>query len=156
MRSFLEHLFGVLGGDIASLRQEIANTTKELKRELAELEQSVDTVERSRNVQVEELNHHRQELLTLQESNCELQYRLEDLEKRSRHSNTHIRRVSMQTTPGSLEDFVIRLFRHMTPALTDQEITLDCMHRVGQPSWAPSKHRAYSRVFITTNKENKY
>ncbi|KAJ1206706.1 hypothetical protein NDU88_002107 [Pleurodeles waltl] len=39
----LEHLFAGLRGDIAILRQEIATTSKELKREVAELEQRMDT-----------------------------------------------------------------------------------------------------------------
>ncbi|KAJ1205517.1 hypothetical protein NDU88_000951 [Pleurodeles waltl] len=43
-KSYLEHLFGGLRGDIAILKQEIATTSKDLKREVAELEQRMDTV----------------------------------------------------------------------------------------------------------------
>ncbi|KAJ1170761.1 hypothetical protein NDU88_002633 [Pleurodeles waltl] len=45
----------------------------------------------------------------------------------------------MKATPGPLEDFVIRLFRHFALALKDQEIILDRMHRVGQPFQAPGQ-----------------
>ncbi|KAJ1200899.1 hypothetical protein NDU88_004720 [Pleurodeles waltl] len=62
--------------------QEITTATKELHREVAELKRSVDTVEHCHDAQAEELDHQRQELLTLQESNRELQYCLEDLENR--------------------------------------------------------------------------
>ncbi|KAJ1084238.1 hypothetical protein NDU88_004390 [Pleurodeles waltl] len=50
-------------------RQEIATTAKELKREVVELEQRVDTVERNHDAQAEELDHHRQDLLTFQDGN---------------------------------------------------------------------------------------
>ncbi|KAJ1141839.1 hypothetical protein NDU88_008167 [Pleurodeles waltl] len=92
---FLEHFFRGLRGGIASLRQEIATTTKELKREVAELEQGVDTVEHRHDAQAEELDHHRQELLTLQQSNRELQYLLEDLKNRSWCSSIRIRGIPM-------------------------------------------------------------
>ncbi|KAJ1107631.1 hypothetical protein NDU88_005021 [Pleurodeles waltl] len=94
----------------------------------------------------EELDHHRQELLTLQESNLELQYRLQDLENMSRRSNIRIRGVSMQATPESLEDFVIRLLRHITPAFKDQEIILDLTHKVGQPSRGPGQAQDRQRT----------
>ncbi|KAJ1172684.1 hypothetical protein NDU88_004528 [Pleurodeles waltl] len=139
MKLFLEHLFVGPIEDIASLSQEIATTSKELKREVVDLEQRVDSVERNHDAQAGELDHHRQELLTLQDSHRELQYRLEDLENRSRHSNIRIRGVTAQATSGSLEDFVIQLFWNAAPAIKDQEIILDRTHRVSQPSWAPGQ-----------------
>ncbi|KAJ1117432.1 hypothetical protein NDU88_005632 [Pleurodeles waltl] len=63
-KSLLEHLFGGPREDLASFRQDIANTAKELRREVAELEQRVDMVERTHDTQAEELDHHRQEILT--------------------------------------------------------------------------------------------
>ncbi|KAJ1141602.1 hypothetical protein NDU88_007930 [Pleurodeles waltl] len=138
IKLFLENLFGGLREDLASLRHEIATKAEELKREVVELEQRVDTVERNHDVQVVELDHHRQELLTLQDSNRELQFRLEDLKNRSRHSNICIRGVSAQATPGSLEDFVI-LFQHIAPAIKDQEMIIDLPHRAGHPSRAPGQ-----------------
>ncbi|KAJ1198381.1 hypothetical protein NDU88_002222 [Pleurodeles waltl] len=93
----------------------------------------VDMVERNHDAQVQELDHQRQELLTLHDSNRVLQYRLEDHENRSRCSNICIRGVPAQATPGSLEDFVIRLFWH----IKDQEKILDRTHRAGHPSRAP-------------------
>ncbi|KAJ1214429.1 hypothetical protein NDU88_002048 [Pleurodeles waltl] len=111
-RSFREVLFAVLQEDLATLRQEIATEVKELKSDVAELGKRVD-MERTHDAQEKELDHYRQEILTFQDSNCELQYRLEDLEKRSCCYNIHIRGVPTQAMPGSLEDFVIHLFRHV-------------------------------------------
>ncbi|KAJ1104924.1 hypothetical protein NDU88_002332 [Pleurodeles waltl] len=68
----LEQIFEVLRADLATLRQEIATTAKELKNEVAELGQRVDKVEHTHDAQGEELEYHRQEILILQESNCEL------------------------------------------------------------------------------------
>ncbi|KAJ1080833.1 hypothetical protein NDU88_001022 [Pleurodeles waltl] len=82
-------LFWGLREDLASLRQEIPTTAKELKKEVAELEQRVDTVEGTSDAPAEEFDHHRQEILTLQDTNRELQYRLEDLENRSRLQHTN-------------------------------------------------------------------
>ncbi|KAJ1145671.1 hypothetical protein NDU88_011957 [Pleurodeles waltl] len=96
--------------DLATLRQELATAIKELKGEGVDLGQRVDTVERSWDIQEEELDHHSQEIITLQESNRDLQYRLEDLDNRSRHSNICIMGVPAQVTAGTLEDFEIRLF----------------------------------------------
>ncbi|KAJ1125898.1 hypothetical protein NDU88_004313 [Pleurodeles waltl] len=132
--SFKQQLSGMAclrGTELKACEREIATTTKELKREVAELEQRVGTVERSHGAQAEELDHHRQELLTLQESNHELQYRLEDLKNSLWRSNIRIREVPMQATPGPLEVFVTCLFRHVVPELKDQEIVLDCTHGVG-------------------------
>ncbi|KAJ1194776.1 hypothetical protein NDU88_004062 [Pleurodeles waltl] len=130
----MEQLFGVLREDLATLRQELSTTVKELKGEVAELGQRVDTVERTCDTQEKELDHHRQEIIALQDSNRDLRYRLEDLENRSWQSNILIRGVPEQAIAGSLEDFVIRLFRQLAPALTDQDIILDSTHRTGRPS----------------------
>ncbi|KAJ1190555.1 hypothetical protein NDU88_007293 [Pleurodeles waltl] len=140
-KSFLEHLFVGLQEDLASLRQKITTTAKELKREVAELEQRVDTVECTHDAQAEVLDHHRQEILTLQDTNREPQYRLEDLENRSRHSNIRIRGLPSQATPGSLEDFVICLFCQVAPALKDQEIILDGTHKTDRPSQTPDEEQ---------------
>ncbi|KAJ1138662.1 hypothetical protein NDU88_005043 [Pleurodeles waltl] len=67
--------------DFATLKQEIAADVKELKREVVDLGR-VDTLEQKHDAQKEELDYHRRELLTLQDKNQELQYQLEDLEKR--------------------------------------------------------------------------
>ncbi|KAJ1161056.1 hypothetical protein NDU88_001544 [Pleurodeles waltl] len=97
----------------------------------------MDTVKHSHDAQVEELGHHRQELLSLQESNHKLQYRLADLKNKLRRSSICIRGDLMKATPGPLEDFVTRLCKHVAPALKDQELILDRTHRVGRPSQAP-------------------
>ncbi|KAJ1097930.1 hypothetical protein NDU88_003046 [Pleurodeles waltl] len=130
----MEQLLGVLRDDLSALRQELATTVKELKGEVTELGQRVDTVERTCDRQEEELDHHRQEIIALQDSNRDLQYRLDDLEKRSRRSNVHIGGVPVQAIMGPLEGFVIRLFKHVVPALDDQDIILDHTHRTGRPS----------------------
>ncbi|KAJ1179751.1 hypothetical protein NDU88_004985 [Pleurodeles waltl] len=62
---------------------ELAMTVKELKGELTELGQRVDTIERTCDRQEEDLDLHRQEIIALQDSIRDLQYRLEDLEDRS-------------------------------------------------------------------------
>ncbi|KAJ1172134.1 hypothetical protein NDU88_003984 [Pleurodeles waltl] len=86
-RSFMEHLFGTLRGDFATLKQEIAAEVKEMKREDVELGLRSNTLEQVRDPGEEELDCHRRELLTLQDKNQELQYQIEDLENRSRRSN---------------------------------------------------------------------
>ncbi|KAJ1155016.1 hypothetical protein NDU88_007752 [Pleurodeles waltl] len=68
----------------------------------------------------EELDCHRRELLTLQGKNQELQYQLEDLENSSRCSNIRI----AQAVTGALEGFVVHLFRHVAPALKEQNMCL--------------------------------
>ncbi|KAJ1162604.1 hypothetical protein NDU88_003072 [Pleurodeles waltl] len=83
-KAFMEQPFGVLREDLAALRLELATTVKELKGEVTELGQSVDTVERTCDRQEEELDHHSQEIIALQDGNWDLQYRLKDLENRSR------------------------------------------------------------------------
>ncbi|KAJ1179782.1 hypothetical protein NDU88_005016 [Pleurodeles waltl] len=137
-KAFIEQLLGVLREDHAALRQEPATTVKELKGEVAELGQRVDMVERTCDIQ-EELDHHRQEIIALQDRNRVLQHRLEDLENRSRRSNIGIRGVPAQTIVGPLENFVIRLFRYVAPALDNQDIILDCTHRTGCPSQSPGQ-----------------
>ncbi|KAJ1147695.1 hypothetical protein NDU88_000555 [Pleurodeles waltl] len=168
IRSYLEHLFSGLCGDIAILRQEISATSTGLQREVAGLGQRMDPVERldaqvedldryrqerldaqvedldryrqeRLDAQVEDLDRYRQERLTLQESNRELQYQLDDLENRLWRSNICTRGVPKKTTPGPLEDFVQRLFQHVAPALKDQEIIQDHTHRVGFRSQAPGQ-----------------
>ncbi|KAJ1177477.1 hypothetical protein NDU88_002732 [Pleurodeles waltl] len=113
---------------------EIATEIKELKSDVAEMGQRVDRMQNTHDAQEEELDHYMQEILTLQESNHELQYRLEGLENRSWRSTIRIRRVPTGAMPGSLEDFVIRLFRHVAPALKAQEVILACTHRTGHLS----------------------
>ncbi|KAJ1172964.1 hypothetical protein NDU88_004806 [Pleurodeles waltl] len=131
---FMEQLFGFLQEDLAALRQELATTVKELKGEGTGLGQRVKTVERICERQEEELDHHRQKIITLQDSNRDLQYGREDLENRSWRSNIRIRGVPVQDIVGPLEGFVIRLFKHMAPVLDDQDIILDCTHRTVRPS----------------------
>ncbi|KAJ1083614.1 hypothetical protein NDU88_003771 [Pleurodeles waltl] len=89
----MEQIFGSLCEDFVTLKQEIAAAVKDLKREVINLGQSVDTTEQTDDVQEEEIDHHRRELLTLQDKNQELQYQLEDLENRSRQSNIRIKGV---------------------------------------------------------------
>ncbi|KAJ1090936.1 hypothetical protein NDU88_004064 [Pleurodeles waltl] len=136
-KAFMEQLFWVLRDDLATLRQELATTVKELKGEVTELGQRVDTVERTCERQEEDLDHHRQEIITLQDSN--LQFRLENLENRSRRSNILIRGVPAQAIVGPLEGFVFHLFKHVAPVLDDQDIILDRTHRTGRPSLSPSQ-----------------
>ncbi|KAJ1105265.1 hypothetical protein NDU88_002673 [Pleurodeles waltl] len=75
MKAFMEQLFGTLCEDFAPLRQELAITVKELKGAVAELGQREDTVERTCDRQEEDLDHHRQAIINLQDSNPDLQYR---------------------------------------------------------------------------------
>ncbi|KAJ1122185.1 hypothetical protein NDU88_000688 [Pleurodeles waltl] len=86
-RSFMEHLFGTLCRDLATLNQEIAAEVKEMKREVVELGQRIDTLEQAQDAREEELDCHRRELLTLQGKNQEMQYQIEDLENRSQCSD---------------------------------------------------------------------
>ncbi|KAJ1174247.1 hypothetical protein NDU88_006069 [Pleurodeles waltl] len=81
-RSFMEQLFGTLRRDFATLKQEIAAEVKELKQEVVELGQWIDTLEQAQDAREEELDCHKRDLLTLQDKNQELQYRIEDLENR--------------------------------------------------------------------------
>ncbi|KAJ1161629.1 hypothetical protein NDU88_002113 [Pleurodeles waltl] len=86
-RAFMEQLFGSLCEGFATLKQEIVAHIKDLKREVVHLGHHVDTIEQTHDTREEELDCHRRELLTLQDKNQELQYQIEDLENRSRHSN---------------------------------------------------------------------
>ncbi|KAJ1129299.1 hypothetical protein NDU88_007670 [Pleurodeles waltl] len=86
-RAFMEQLFESLREDLATLKREIAADIKDLKREVIDLGKRVDTVEQAQDTRDEELDCPRRELLTLQDKNQELQYQIEDLENRSRHSN---------------------------------------------------------------------
>ncbi|KAJ1177138.1 hypothetical protein NDU88_002400 [Pleurodeles waltl] len=131
-KAFMEQLFGALREDLAALRQELATTVKELKGEVTELGQREDTVDCTCDRQEEDLDHHRQEIIALQGSIWDLQYRLEDLENRSRQSNIRIKGVSAQGIVSPLEGFIISLFKHVAPAPDDQDIILDRTHR----TWA--------------------
>ncbi|KAJ1214282.1 hypothetical protein NDU88_001905 [Pleurodeles waltl] len=111
-RAFMEQLFGSLREDFAMLKQDIAADIKDLKKEVIDLGQRVDSVEQTQDVREEELDCHRRELLTLQDKKLDLQYQIEALENRSRHSNIRIKGIPAQAVAGSLEDFVVRLFRH--------------------------------------------
>ncbi|KAJ1215326.1 hypothetical protein NDU88_002935 [Pleurodeles waltl] len=95
-RSFMEQLFGALGGDFATLKQEIEAEVKELKQEDVELGQRVDTLEQAQDAREEELDCHKRELLTLQDKNQELKYQIKDLENRLRRSNIRIKGVPSQ------------------------------------------------------------
>ncbi|KAJ1210715.1 hypothetical protein NDU88_006077 [Pleurodeles waltl] len=86
-KAFMEQLFGALQEHLAALRKELATTVKGQKGEVTELGQRVDTMECTCHRQEEDLDLHCQEIIALQDSNRELQYRLEDLENRSRRSN---------------------------------------------------------------------
>ncbi|KAJ1203803.1 hypothetical protein NDU88_007584 [Pleurodeles waltl] len=133
----MEQLFRSLHDNFATLKRKIAADIKDLKREVIDLGQHVEMVEQTHNTQEEELDSHRRELLTLQDKNQDLQYQLEDLENRSRRSNIWIKGVPAQAVAGSLEDFDVRLFRHMAPALKDQDIVLDRTHGDGRRAQAP-------------------
>ncbi|KAJ1099659.1 hypothetical protein NDU88_004758 [Pleurodeles waltl] len=96
--------------------------------------QRLDTVEHTHNAQEEEIDQHRRYILDLQESNKDLQYRVEDLENRLWRSNICIRGLLTQAITGKVEDFVIHLFRHVAPDLKDQDLLLDRTHRAGRPA----------------------
>ncbi|KAJ1081905.1 hypothetical protein NDU88_002077 [Pleurodeles waltl] len=138
-RAIIEHLFRSLRNDFAPPKREIAADIKDLKREVIDLGQCVDTVEQTYDAQEEELDFHRRELLTLQDKNHDLKYQLEDLENRSRRSNIPIKGVPAQAVVAPLEDFVVRLFRHVAPALKEQDTVLDKTHRAGRPARAPGQ-----------------
>ncbi|KAJ1082391.1 hypothetical protein NDU88_002559 [Pleurodeles waltl] len=138
-KAFMRQLFEALREDLAALRQDLATTVKELKGEVMELAQRVNTMEHTWYRQEEDLDLHRQMIIALQDSNQDLQYRLEDLENRSRRSNIRIRGVLMQATVGPLDRFIIRLFIHVAPAIDDQDIILDRTHWTGHPSQTPSQ-----------------
>ncbi|KAJ1152491.1 hypothetical protein NDU88_005266 [Pleurodeles waltl] len=133
-KASIEQLFGALREDLAALRQELTTTVKELKGEVMELGQRVDTMERTCNRPEKDLDLYLQEIVALQDSNGDLQYRLEDLENRSRRSNIRIQGVPAQAIVGPLEGFVIRLFKH-----DDQDIILDRTHWTGCPSQNPGQ-----------------
>ncbi|KAJ1171587.1 hypothetical protein NDU88_003448 [Pleurodeles waltl] len=133
-RAFMEQLFGSLREDFATLKREIAAEIKDLKREVVDLGQRVDTIEQMHDAREKELHCHRRELLTLQDKNQELQYQIEDLENRSRHSDIRLKGAPVQAVKGALEYFVVRLSCHVAPALKEQNIVLDRMHRAGYPA----------------------
>ncbi|KAJ1192044.1 hypothetical protein NDU88_001356 [Pleurodeles waltl] len=96
-------------------------------------------MERTCDRQEEDLDLHRQEIITLQDSNRDLHYRLEDLENKSRRSNIRIRGVPVQAIVGPLKGFVIRLFKYVGPALDDQDIIPDRTHWTGHPFQTPGQ-----------------
>ncbi|KAJ1155429.1 hypothetical protein NDU88_008159 [Pleurodeles waltl] len=138
-RAFMEQLFGSLREDFAMLKRDIVADIKDLKKEVIDLGQCVDLVEQTQDAREEELNCHRRELLTLQDKNQDLQYQIEDLENRSRHSNIRIKGIPAQAEAGSLEEFVVCLFRHVVPSFKEQDIVLDGTHRAGRPAHTPGQ-----------------
>ncbi|KAJ1157405.1 hypothetical protein NDU88_010118 [Pleurodeles waltl] len=138
-RAFMEQLFRSLREDFAMLKRDIVADIKNLKLEVIEPSQRVDTVEQTQDAREEELDCHRRELLTLQDKNQNLQYQIEDVENRSRGSNIRIKGIPAQAVAGSLEDFVVHLFRHMAPSLKEQDNVLDRMHRAGRPARTPGQ-----------------
>ncbi|KAJ1081492.1 hypothetical protein NDU88_001674 [Pleurodeles waltl] len=89
-RTFMESLFGALCTDIATLKQDLARDIKGLTKDMNEVGDCVDTLERSSNTQVEELDAYRCEILELQDRNADLGYQMEDQENRSRRANIRI------------------------------------------------------------------
>ncbi|KAJ1096957.1 hypothetical protein NDU88_002087 [Pleurodeles waltl] len=123
-KAFMEQLFGELREDLAALRQELATTVKELKGEVTELGQRVYTVERT--CEAGGGTGPPKEIIALQDSNRDLQYRLEDLENRSQRTNIRIRGILAQAIVGPLEDFVIYI--------NGPAITVPCIY-------GPTEHR---------------
>ncbi|KAJ1123929.1 hypothetical protein NDU88_002396 [Pleurodeles waltl] len=121
------------------LKWDIVADIKDLKKEVIDLGHRVDSVEQTQDAREEELDCHRRELLTLQDKNQDLQYQIEDLENRSCRSNIRIKGIPAQAVAGSLEDFVVRLFRHVAPSLKEEDIVLDITHRAGRPDRAPGQ-----------------
>ncbi|KAJ1088163.1 hypothetical protein NDU88_001322 [Pleurodeles waltl] len=116
--------------------QQKLSTSKEI---LLTWGQHIDTLEQTHNACEEELDCHRGELLTLQDKNQELQYQLEDLENGLRHSNILIKVVPAQAMTGNLEEYVVRHFRHVAPALKEQNIVLERTQRAGPPTRSPGQ-----------------
>ncbi|KAJ1215038.1 hypothetical protein NDU88_002648 [Pleurodeles waltl] len=137
--TFLETLFGAISADIAILKQHLAKDIKELTKDMNELGDRVDTLERTSDTQGKELDGHQRELLELQDKNAELRYQVEDLENRSRRANIRIEGVPLQAAGGYLEDYTHRLFHHIAPEHTPQEITIDTVHRAGRPATSPGQ-----------------
>ncbi|KAJ1097790.1 hypothetical protein NDU88_002907 [Pleurodeles waltl] len=71
--------------------------------------------------------------------NQELRYQLDNLENRSRCSYICIKGVLLHEVSGNLEEFVTRLFHHVTPALADQEIICGHTHRPSCRSSTPGQ-----------------
>ncbi|KAJ1156223.1 hypothetical protein NDU88_008947 [Pleurodeles waltl] len=130
-RSFIETLFLTFHDDITSLKQEVACTIKDIHRKLSDVSQRVDTIKQAGNAKEEELEACRCERLELQDQNADLNYLLKDLENRSRRANISIKGVPLHADLDKLEDSMLRLFRHIVPALADKEILLDHTHRAG-------------------------
>ncbi|KAJ1103865.1 hypothetical protein NDU88_001286 [Pleurodeles waltl] len=120
-QAFLEHLFGVHREDLAALKQVMAADVKDIKKDFGELGQRVTALEQTGDSREEELEVHQWELLGLWDKNEELLYILENLENRSRHSNSQIKGVPHQAAAGRPEDYVLRLFRHVAPNLQNRK-----------------------------------
>ncbi|KAJ1187453.1 hypothetical protein NDU88_004229, partial [Pleurodeles waltl] len=136
-RFFLGHLFGTLRKVLANHEINIAADNKELKKDFSELGQRVNALEPAGDSSVEELEAHRQAFLALRDKNEELLYQLEDLENRSRHSNIQIKGVLLQVDSGSVESYILHLFRHAASNREEKEIVLDCTHRAGHLAKTP-------------------
>ncbi|KAJ1089313.1 hypothetical protein NDU88_002464 [Pleurodeles waltl] len=130
----MEQLLRSLHEDFTTQKQEIAIDLKDLKREVIDLGQLMDTIQQTHDAQEEEMDCQRRGLLTLQDKNQDLQYQIEDLENRSRHSSIQIKGAPAQAVTGTLEDFVVHFFCHMAPALKEQNIVLDRTDRAGRPA----------------------
>ncbi|KAJ1098880.1 hypothetical protein NDU88_003987 [Pleurodeles waltl] len=115
----------------------MAADVKDIKKDLGELGQRVVTLEQASDSGEEELNVHQHEVLELCNKNEELQYYLEDLENRLCRFNIRIKGVPIQVDSGKLENYVIHLFRHVTPDLADKDVVLDHTHRAGRPAKSP-------------------
>ncbi|KAJ1157041.1 hypothetical protein NDU88_009756 [Pleurodeles waltl] len=129
-RAFMEQLLGAFCEDFATLKQEIAAEVKDLKRDVANLGQRVDTLEQ--------------------------RYRLEDLENRSCCSNIRIKGVTAQAVTLTLENFVVRLFRPVAPALKDQSIVLDQKHKAGCPAHSPGQAQNNTYLFALLQTKRGY
>ncbi|KAJ1177717.1 hypothetical protein NDU88_002969 [Pleurodeles waltl] len=69
-----------------------------------ELEDQVAGLERSSEVQGEELDAHRRKILDVHNKNSELRYQVEDLEIRARRANIRTKGVLLQAAGVNLED----------------------------------------------------
>ncbi|KAJ1170621.1 hypothetical protein NDU88_002494 [Pleurodeles waltl] len=97
--TFLDTLFEGLREDFAALGQDVASDFKAIKKELEELGQWVEFLKRTED----------------QREEC--------------HSNIRIRSALLQADAGKLEDYVLQLFRHISPELEKESIILDPTHR---------------------------
>ncbi|KAJ1114856.1 hypothetical protein NDU88_003086 [Pleurodeles waltl] len=136
-RPFLESFFSMLRDDIAALKQELAADVKDFRRNMGEMEQTIDPQEQIRDSGDKELEEHRRKILILRNKAGDLNYQLEDFEKRLRRCNIRIKGVLLKADAGKLEEYVLRLFCHLAPALADQEVILNRTHSAGHPAQSP-------------------